>query len=162
MAGCKHGKRTMTETKGYIFELRESDGNDCTVYDAIVEADSSKQALALLADDLDSRAKAKDWESDGNYGYFFPCDCEQPGEPLDELPCDSCATLRINGVVTHETGCPRWAEYKRALRQFESFECPGHGGLTVATEPNEFVSFDAAWQEHREHRYYHSVLQISR
>ena len=40
--------------KGYIFEIRESDGNDCTVYDYITEAES----LDAAQEELDTAKRA--------------------------------------------------------------------------------------------------------
>lgn len=119
----------------YLFEIRESDGNDCSVFDCIVPAEDQDKAEELVGEHLDAMAKQKGWESDGNFGgYYFPCDCTPPEEPIDNpAECDQCEVLRINGVLCHETGCPTFARYKRELSEFERFEdreC-SHGGLNV-------------------------------
>ena len=62
--------------KAYIVEIRESDGNDCTVYDCIVEAESHEDAFNKVYDHFSARAAAEGWESDGGEGWYFPCDCD--------------------------------------------------------------------------------------
>lgn len=62
--------------KAYIVEIRESDGNDCTVYDCIVEAESHDDALNKIYEHFDARAEREGWESDGGEGWYFPCDCD--------------------------------------------------------------------------------------
>lgn len=59
----------------YIVEIRESDGNDCTVYDCIVDAHSEQDAFDRVYAHFDERAEHEDWENDGGEGWYFPCDC---------------------------------------------------------------------------------------
>jgi len=143
--------------KAYLFELRESDGNNCTVYDCIIEAESAQEALEELSADLDSRAKRGGWESDGFCGYYFPCDCQNEEPEAPPVPCDSCAMLSINGVACHEAGCPREARYRREMRAYDRFDCPGHGGLTVSEEPEEYPDYETAEKELRP---YHSLYTV--
>ena len=38
---------------------------------------------------------------------------QKNGRTYKKHTCDSCNLLRINGIVTHETGCPEaWKDYK--------------------------------------------------
>jgi hypothetical protein len=132
--------------KYYYYEIRESDGNDCRVYDCIVEAENKEQADQEVSSHFEAEAKANDWESDGDFGYFFPCDCEVPEMPEEEIPCPDCEMVAINGVPCHETGCPQEARLKRIQRQIDNFECQGHGGLTVS-DAQEFDTEDEAEAE---------------
>ena len=59
--------------QGYLFEVRDSDGNDCTVFDAVVAAESREQATEILWKHLTETYP--DDESDGGFGTFHACDC---------------------------------------------------------------------------------------
>lgn len=66
----------------YLIEWQESDGNDCTVFDTVLCADSEESALNILGDAMERQAKenSTELESDGNHlGYYFPCsdDCSE-------------------------------------------------------------------------------------
>lgn len=143
----------------YYIEIRESDGNDCTVYDAVIEANNRDDADYIVSRHFDALAEEKNWDSDGDSGYYFPCDCEAPEEPTDDpAECDQCNVMRINGVLCHETGCPTFAKYKRDRRAYELFEdrdC-SHGGLTIS-EPEEFETEDQAEERCCD---YHSTYEI--
>lgn len=57
----------------YTIELRDSDGNDCTVYDVLVTAETPEKALDQVWDMI-----RKEWpkdEEDGGDGTYHPCDC---------------------------------------------------------------------------------------
>ena len=62
----------------YLFEIRDTDGNDCTVYDCIIEADSIALATELIHAHFEAFTSL---ESDGNSGYYRQCDCEVPEPP---------------------------------------------------------------------------------
>ena len=144
--------------KAYLFEIRESDGNDCTVYDCIIMADNAEDAKDELATNLEAKAKQGNWESDGNFGgYYLPCDCENEEPEELTFPCDQCASVAINGLNCHETGCPKDAEYRRELKVYERFECQGHGGLMVSEEPEEYPDYETA---DRARSRYHSLYTI--
>jgi hypothetical protein len=131
----------------YYYELRESDGNDCTVYDIVIEAGDRDAADTQIAEHFDAEAKAKNWDADGSLGgYMFPCDCEQPTVPEEEIPCPDCAMLNIDGVPCHETGCPQDARIRRAQRAADRFECDGHGGLSLS-DATEHASEEEALEE---------------
>lgn len=66
----------------YLITWDESDGNDCTVFDTIVQAESKDAALDLLGDAIEARLtkNGTSWEDDGNQiGYMFNCaeDCPE-------------------------------------------------------------------------------------
>lgn len=78
----------------------ESDGNDCTVYDTVVEAPTEDEALNLLSDALEKQmdANGTSYQEDGNHlGYYFDCaeDC-----PED---CDGHGGTSLREVTTHTT-----------------------------------------------------------
>ncbi len=137
---------TTTQTKYFLFEIRESDGNDCRVYDCIVEAGSQDEATDKLFVDLDAKAAKGNWESDGDMGYYFPCTCEVLDEPTDDpSECEQCEVLSINGTACHEAGCPTYAQYERDLKAFERWDdrmCE-HGGLNVTFESEHATEDDA-------------------
>jgi hypothetical protein len=73
----------------YIVESRESDGNDCSVTDHIVEADDAEAAVNKVCDELERRATERGigMESDGGFGYYFECDCDIPEGEEDSWEC---------------------------------------------------------------------------
>lgn len=69
----------------HLITWHESDGNDCTVYDSVVEAADQDQALDTLAGSLEARMRENGtaWQEDGNVlGYYFDCseDCSEDCE----------------------------------------------------------------------------------
>lgn len=58
----------------FLIEVRDSDGNDCTVYDAIVQAPDKAAASTRLWAELGSWYP--DDEDDGGYGTYHACTCE--------------------------------------------------------------------------------------
>jgi hypothetical protein len=145
-----------------LYEIRETDSNDCTVFDCIVEGNDREDCDAQIAEHFDALAERGNWESDGNFcSYYFPCNCESPDEPeTPAIPCDSCQVVSIIGVACHETGCPAESRYRRELRAYERWEdrdC-SHGGLTVdGFNAQEFETEDDA--ENARSRY-HSLYTI--
>jgi hypothetical protein len=73
----------------YIVESRESDGNDCSVTDHIVEADDAKAAVNKVCNELERRATERGigMESGGGFGYYFECDCDIPEGEEDSWEC---------------------------------------------------------------------------
>ena len=123
----------MSETKYFLYEIRESDGNDCSVFDCIVDAESREKADEKIGKHFDGLATKNDWQDNDGWDYMFPCTCEATEEPEFPMECDDCQMLSINGTATHEIGCSTFAQYKRDLKEFDSFEdreCE-HGGLTI-------------------------------
>ena len=130
----------------YLYVLTETDGNDATKYDIVVEAPTKQLADEQISTHFDALAKEKEWDIDGNGGYFFPCDCEIPEMPEDEFPCPQCEAIAIDGVNCHETGCPIEHQRIRLQRAIDFFECPGHGGIDIS-EPEEFATEEEAEDE---------------
>ncbi len=64
----------------YIVTFHETDGNDVTVFDALVSADSEDTAVSRVADSIEASLKENgtEYTEDGNaLGYYFECseDC---------------------------------------------------------------------------------------
>ena len=84
----------------YLITFDESDGNDCEVFDAIVEAKTEEEALGLLAKSVDARLveNGVDFEEDGSeFGYFFNCS-EDCGED-----CHGHGGMGLREVVAYDT-----------------------------------------------------------
>lgn len=60
----------------WVVECRDSDGNDCTVIDFVVRAETADKALHAVMDECMSRAP--DAEEDGGFGAYYACDCDIP------------------------------------------------------------------------------------
>jgi hypothetical protein len=76
----------------YLITWHESDGNDCTVYETIVEAVSEENALSVLAYQVEKMLNAKgvEYSDDGSeFGYYFECpdDCESLADAFDFEEC---------------------------------------------------------------------------
>lgn len=85
----------------FLITWHESDGNDCTVYDTVVNARTEDDALSTLGDALERqmRANGQDYEEDGNHlGYLFGCSEDCPED------CDGHGgtSLRTVEVYTSE------------------------------------------------------------
>jgi hypothetical protein len=75
----------------FCFRMDDSDGNDNTVHDIIVEARNHKQALAHLSDYLDALCKGHEHNAhmpDGSFGTFAPCDCHCDHQTIGF--CEEC------------------------------------------------------------------------
>jgi hypothetical protein len=129
----------------YVYEIRETDGNDARVYNCVIEGETKEKAGETLSSYFQKEASEKGWDHDGNFcGYFFPCDCEVPEMPEEVIPCPQCSMLSINGIPCHERGCPIDRERARVQKAIDRFECLGHGGLTVSESPEEYASEEEA------------------
>jgi hypothetical protein len=111
----------------WLFEIRESDGNDCNVFDAIVSADSRKEASVKLWKHLASAYPGD--ESDGGYGTFHPCTCEIPEGEEDRWEC-SHGGLLTNEDVDGEYG-PRAFETYEDAKEAGSIS---HGTIALLCE----------------------------
>src|SRR5918996_1450945 len=78
----------MAETSVFLFEVRDSDGNDTIVYDALITALTEEEATATLWRYLATRYP--DDESDGGFGTFHACDCVCPHRA--QTLCPACRT----------------------------------------------------------------------
>src|SRR5262249_45958270 len=96
----------------YLIEVRDSDGNDCTVFDALVTAASKEEESAKLWRHLEEAYP--DDESDGGFGTFHACDCW-------------CDHFVGNGVPGKQVGICEDCQ--------DTWEC-SHGGL-VTNEDDE-------------------------
>jgi len=65
----------------YLIEVRDSDGNNCTVYDVIVSVPTRESALDAVMDHVTEMYP--DDEPDGGYGTFHACDCHLYNEGSD-------------------------------------------------------------------------------
>lgn len=66
----------------FTVEVRESDSNDCIVYDVVVDCDSKEEARNRAFDWAMSVAP-KGTEEDGDFGAFYACDAEE-----EDCECD--------------------------------------------------------------------------
>jgi hypothetical protein len=71
----------------FLIEVRDDDGNDATVYDALITAPSYEAAVTRLWTHLFEQYPAD--QSDGGDGTFHPCTCHCPHR-TDEGICDRC------------------------------------------------------------------------
>ena len=102
--------------KFFLFEVRDSDGNDCTVFDVIVSAESREKASEKLWKHLDE--SFPDDESDGGFGTFHACDCAC--EHRKTMVCAKCADsweCSHGGLLTNED-----ADGEAGPREFATFE----------------------------------------
>ena len=102
----------------YLFEVTDCDGNDASVFDALVSADTREAASAKLWAYLD-KAYPGD-ESDGGYETFHPCDCSC--EHRKTMVCAQCVDkgwlCEHGGLLTNED---RDGDYgPRAFPDYES------------------------------------------
>ena len=71
----------------FVTELRDYDGNDCTVYDLLIKAETKDAALDKAWEFIKN-----EWpndEGDGGEGTFHPCDCRC--EHMRRLEdCEAC------------------------------------------------------------------------
>lgn len=117
----------------WLFEVRDSDGNDCTVYDVVVNARTLERASAALWAHL--KRCYPDDETDGGYGTFHPCNCHE--------------------YVSCEHQSIGFCEKPKCQRAEERFECQGHGGLLTNEDcdgeygPRQFPNFERASEECR-------------
>ena len=78
--------------------FHETDGNDCTVYDTVVEAETEDEAFGKVADSLEKTltADGRGFEDDGDCGFYFDCDCEIPEGDENTWECSH------GGIVMRE------------------------------------------------------------
>jgi hypothetical protein len=85
----------------HLFEVRDSDGNDCTVYDVLVRATTRERASRRLWAEL-RRWYPRD-ESDGGFGTYHACNCAC--EHRKRSVCDNCREsweCSHGGLLTNE------------------------------------------------------------
>ena len=115
----------------YIVEVQDSDGNDCTVYDALVQAPNRETAVERVFTEWVEVEYPFD-EEDGGYGTYHPCDCR-------------CGHYKA--LEDCEAGCS------------DSWEC-SHGGLLVS-EPEEAKEYPTEEEARACLVPYHSLIDLS-
>ena len=81
----------------YLVTFDETDGNDCTVYDTIIEAPSQKAALNTLSKHIEADLKGE-WTDDGSeFGYYFDCNSDCPED------CEGHGGIGLREVEAHAT-----------------------------------------------------------
>jgi len=101
----------------YTIVWHESDGNDCTVYDTIVERNDKEGAELALDATLEKHLKGNDQsaESDGNLlGFYFDCDCEENPD-ADPETCDG------HGGTCHRETMGPFPTYRDAEKACSNF-----------------------------------------
>ena len=86
----------------FTITWHESDGNDCTVYDTVVEAPDEDTALSLLGNAMETRmtANGTGFQKDGNHlGYYFDCDCDEDYADT----CEGHGGTSLREVTAHVT-----------------------------------------------------------
>ena len=101
----------------YLITFHESDGNNCTVYEAIREAENEDAALNALADEMVAHFDAAGIEySEGGdlLDFYFECpdDCESLA---DDMPGEPCG-LHGGGIVLRQVECFADESAARAAR----------------------------------------------
>lgn len=87
---------TLPQTQTYTVEVRDSDGNDCTVYDVLVRATDPEHAKEQVWEWV--KATWPEDEEDGGDGTFHPCahECEH-GKPLGDCARARCQDATCDG-----------------------------------------------------------------
>jgi hypothetical protein len=134
----------------YLIELRDSDGNDCSVYDLLIEATDQDSALAKA--DAFIEEEYPDDESDGNGGTFHPCECAAWCAKDHSIAKANRCPAHGGTDETGETDDDEESDCKTAER------CEGHGGLLLADEPETFDTYDDV---RAAHRFYHSLVDLT-
>lgn len=129
--------------KFYVAEVRDSDGNDCTVFDAVIAARDREHAVERLWDHLESRYP--DDESDGGYGSYHPCSCAEWCKQ-DGGSTNDCAAHTPDGDPD--------ADCKTAEG------CDGHGGITTP-EPDQYQEFETEAEARAAMSRYHSQIDLT-
>ena len=70
----------------YTVRIDDSDGNDNTVCDVVVEASDRKDAAVKVSDMIEVRLGDK-VEGDGGFGFYYVCDCDIPEDEADTWEC---------------------------------------------------------------------------
>ena len=109
----------------YLLELRDSDGNDCTVYDIIVEAADQDSALDRAWSEI--MKDYPDDEEDGGYGTFHPCDCEcehgvNPYQCEQECDGDQWECSH-GGLLLNDHNVKSFETYAEALAAHARYHC---------------------------------------
>lgn len=83
----------------YLVTFHETDGNDATVFDAIVEAADEQGAFCKVSDaiEADLTERGTSFETDGDCGVYFQCEEDCPEE------CDGHGGIAMRTAEPFET-----------------------------------------------------------
>lgn len=114
--------------KHYLVTWHETDGNDATVYDSIIEAPSEEGALSILSFNVerDMNETKTPYSDDGSeFGYYFECSEDCPED------CEGHGGIVLRTVEAFETE----QEARDAHPKYHIlYECE-HGDLSPASVP---------------------------
>lgn len=115
-------------SKFYLVTFHETDGNDCTVYDTIVQVkdctwdeQSGKpcerckdEAFGIVCDAIAKRLDedGRAYSEDGSFGFYFDCDSDGPYACTDE--CDGHGGIVMRDAEGFRTEAEAEAEQKAA------------------------------------------------
>lgn len=73
----------------YLAHVHDSDGNNNNISKLIVEAEDLDAAYEVAANEVETRLKQNnvEWESDGNFGGYYECDCDIPEGEENHWEC---------------------------------------------------------------------------
>ena len=62
----------------YLVTFHETDENDTTVYDCVVNAEDENGAFGKVADEIAKRldTDGRPYSEDGGFGFWFDCTCD--------------------------------------------------------------------------------------
>lgn len=90
----------------YLVTWHETDGNDCTVFDTIVQAENTEAAQNMVADAIEDMLtkNGQPFEGDGDWGVCFNCteDCGATVEDR-ELECQGHGGTSLRDVEAFAT-----------------------------------------------------------
>lgn len=131
----------------YLAEVRDSDGNDCTVLDVLMSAPTRGQAFDRLWQWVDK--EYPDDEHDGSAGTYHTCDCE----------CEHSRLARHESYrlrIPHSSGDGICADCT------DSWEC-SHGGLLLPeySVPEMLPEFATYKEARAAHTTYHTLVDLT-
>ena len=83
----------------YLITWHETDGNDCTVFDTIVEAVDESAALAKLAAAVERELMGPYTDDGSEFGYYFEC----PDDCGGGESCEGHGGIVLRGVDAYPT-----------------------------------------------------------
>ena len=125
----------MTE-RGYLIRLDDCDGNDNRVYDVLIAAQSTREALDKAWKYV--KEEYPEDEEDGSYGTYHPCHCE----------CE-------HGLPAQEAEEPHKGRTKYC--DPEMWDC-SHGGVVLSEEVREYPTVEKA---RKARLVYHTLVDLT-
>lgn len=112
----------------YLVTWHETDGNDCTVYDSVIEAATEEKALSILAFNLECAMndnKTPYSEDGSEFGYYFDCsdDCDEE--------CDGHGGICLRTVEVYATDKEAHAARSPWHTEYACFEGSADNTLTI-------------------------------